>query len=218
MTDTVISKDTSEPFWSRVRGALEALRPAARAHALSDDLPAMARAIGKRPKPSPRIEQELANGWASAAGRHVSLSLLVIEIDRMNDYLAAYGKPAADDCVASVMQALADMLPRDSDVCLRWGAFTFVVVLPDLPVLMARTSAAKMHDAVRRLGLEHKESHAGTVTVSMGLAVNNPRGAYDKKLFHTGLDALKKAQRKGLGRVETIDLRPAQERKRKKAA
>ena len=218
MTDAMIDKDIGEPFWSRVRGALEALRPAPRADALTDDLPAMARAIGKRPKPGLRIEQELANGWTSAATRHVSLSLLVIEIDRMQDYLSAYGKPAADDCVASVMQAVADMLPRDSDVCLRWGASTFVVVLPDLPVLMARSSAAKMHDGVRRLGLEHKESHAGTVTVSIGLAVNNPRGAYDRKLFQTALEALKKAQRKGIGRLETIDLRPAQERKRKKAA
>ncbi len=218
MTDTVIDKAAGEPFWSRVRGALDALRPAARSQSYADDLPAMTRAIGRRPKPGLRIEQELANGWASAAGRHVSLSLLVIEIDRMQDYLATYGKPAADDCVASVMQALADMLPRDSDVCLRWGVATFVVVLPDLPVLMARASAAKMHDAVRHLGLAHKESHAGAVTVSMGLAVNNPRGPYDRKLFQSALEALKKAQRQGLGRLETIDLRPAQERKRKKAA
>lgn len=218
MTDAMIDKNLNEPFWSRVRGALEALRPAQRADGLTDDLPAMVRAIGKRPKPGERIEQELVKGWTSAATRHVSLSLLVVEIDAMHDYLTAYGKAAADDCVASVMQAVADMLPRDSDVCLRWGASTFVLVLPDLPVLMARASATKIHDAVRRLGLEHKESHAGAVTVSMGLAVSNPLGGYDRKLLQTGLEALKKAQRKGLGRIETIDQRPAQERKRKKAA
>ena len=218
MTDTMIDKDLIEPFWLRVRHALDALRPAPRADGPGGDLPAMARAIGKRPKPGLRIEQEMANGWTRAAGQHVSLSLLVIEIDAMQDYLATYGKPAADDCAASVMQAVTDMLPRDSDVCLRWGAATFVLVLPDLPVLMARASATKMHDAVRRLGLEHKESHAGTVTVSMGLAVSNPRGNYDRKLFRAALEALKKAQRKGLARIETIDLRPAQESKRKKAA
>ena len=218
MTDTVIDKDIAEPFWSRVRGALEALRPASRSSRVEQDVPAMARAIGKRPKTGAVIDEELANGWASAAARHVSLSLLVIEIDRMNDYLTAYGKPAADDCAASVMQAVAGTLPRAGDRCLRWGVATFVVVLPDLPVLMARASAAKIHDAVRHLGLEHKESHAGAVTVSMGLSVSNPRGGYDKKVFHAALDALKKAQRKGLGRLEAIDLRPAQERKRRKAA
>ena len=218
MTDTVIDKDIAEPFWSRVRGALDALRPGMRTGLTPHDMPAIARAIGKRPKTGPVIDEALATGWASAATRHVSLSLLVIEIDRLNDYLTAYGKPAADDCADRVMQAVADLLPRPADICLRWGAATFVVVLPDLPVLMARASALKIHEAVRHLGLEHKESHAGTVTVSIGLSVNNPRGHFDRKFFNAALDALKKAQRKGLGRLEIIDLRPAQERKRRKAA
>ncbi|MGV8832895.1 MAG: diguanylate cyclase domain-containing protein [Devosia sp.] len=218
MTDMMIDKDSTEPFWSRVRGALGALRAAPQAEQSAYGQPAIARAIGMRPKLDAVITEELARGWASAAGRHVSLSLLVIELDCMNDYMTAYGRAAADDCTASVLQAITANLPREADTCLRWGTATFVLVLPDLPVLMARASAAKINDAVRHLGLAHKESHAGAVTVSMGLAVNNPRGVYDKKFFNIAMDALKKAQRKGLGRVETIDLRPAQDRKRKKVA
>jgi diguanylate cyclase (GGDEF)-like protein len=218
MTDTAFDKEVAEPFWPRVRAALASLRPVSASRQLSYDQPAIARTIGLRPKLGERIDEELASGWAAAAHRHVSLSLLVIEVDAMNDYFIAYGKPAADDCIASVMQAITENLPRATDTCLRWGPSSLVVVLPDLPVLMARASAAKMHEAVRRLGLSNKESHAGAVTVSMGLAVGNPRGNYDKKFFQTAVDALKKAQRKGLGRVETIDLRPAQDRKRKKAA
>lgn len=218
MIDTVIDKNPAEPFWSRVRTALGALRPTTRDAQPDSSQPVIARAMGMRPKLAAPIEAALVGGWTSAAAGHVSLSLLVIEIDRMHDYLGAYGKPAADDCVGSVMRAIAQNLPRPGDVCLLWGTATFVIVLPDLPVLMARASAAKIHDAIRHLGLAHKESHVGGVTVSMGLAVSNPRGNYDRKFFQTGLDALKKAQRKGLGRVETIDLRPAQERKRKKSA
>jgi len=218
MTDTTFDKDLAEPFWSRVRAALGALRPVSKDAQPEIGQAAFAKTHSRRSKPGPRIEEALARGWASAAARHVSLSVLVIEIDRMPEYLTAYGKPAADDCAASVMQAVADNLPHDGDICYRWDGATFVVVLPDLPVLMARASAAKIHDAIRHLGLIHKESHAGAVTVSIGLAVNNPGGHYDKKFFHTAMDALKKAQRKGLGRLETIDLRPVQERKRKKAA
>jgi len=218
MTDAAINKDITEPFWPRVRAALATLRPASKDREPVYDRPAIARTIGMRPKLGERIDEELANGWTAAADRHVSLSLLVIEVDRMSDYFTAYGKPAADDCIASVMQAITENLPRSTDTCLRWGPSSLVVVMPDLPVLMARASGAKMHEAVRRLGLMNKESHAGTVTVSMGLAVSNPRGSYDKKFFQTALDALRKAQRKGLGRIETIDLRPAQDRKRKKAA
>ncbi|MGV8854361.1 MAG: diguanylate cyclase domain-containing protein [Devosia sp.] len=218
MTVTAIDKATAEPFWARVTAALAALRPIAGSREPAYDTPAIVRTMGMRPKLGARIDEQLVDGWATAAGRHVSLSLLVIEIDCMSDYFSAYGKDAADDCVASVMRAVTDALPRQGDTCLRWGAASFVIVLPDLPVLLARTSAAKIHDAVRRLGLVNKESHAGGVTVSIGLAVNNPRGGYDRKFFQTAIEALKKAQRKGLGRVEVTDLRPAQERKRKKAA
>lgn len=218
MTDTAIDKPGADPFWARVTAALVALRPPAASRDQAYIRPALARTMGIRPRLGARIDEELLSGWATAAGRRVSLSLLTIDIDCMSDYFSAYGKAAADDCVGAVMQAVANVLPRVGDSCLRWGPSSFVVVLPDVPVLLARSSAAKIHDAIRHLGLVNKESHAGVVTVSVGLAVSNPRGAYDKKFFQTAVDALKKAQRKGLGRVETIDLRPAQDRKRKKAA
>lgn len=208
---------TAEPFWTRVRIALGALRPVRAERAPAYGQAAIARTIGIKPKLGQLIEDELAQGWASAAGRHVSLGLLVIEIDRSTEYFAAYGKQSTDDCVLSVMRAITDALPRGGDTCLRLGRAGFVVVLPDLPGLMARATANKIAEAVRGLALAHKESHAGIVTVSLGLAVTNPRGSYDKKFFEAGAEALKKAQRKGIGRIEAVDLRPAQQRRRKAA-
>lgn len=212
MTVMATDKDANDPFWMRVRTALNALRPV-RQPAYGQA--AIARSIGMKPKLGALIEEELLAGWAKAAEKHVSLSLLVIEIDRSIDYFAAYDKAATDQGVMAVMQAIADALPRAGDSCLRLGGGGFVVVLPDLPVLMARTVALKIADAVRRQGVAHKESHAGVVTVSLGLAVSNPRGGYDRKFFEAGAEALKKAQRKGLGYLQQVDLRPAQERKRK---
>ena len=217
MTDSVIIKETGEPFWARVRVALGALRPVQKERVPAYGQAAIARSIGIKPKLGARIEEELAAGWNHSAARRVSLSLLVIEIDRMADYFTAYGKAETDDCVLAVMRAVTEALPRGGDMCLRLGRATFVIVLPDLPVLMARACAAKITEAVRQMNLPHKESHAGMVTVSMGLAVGNPQGGYDKRFFETAAEALKKAQRKGLGRIEAVDLRPAQERKRKAA-
>ncbi len=216
MTDTAISKDTGDGFWMRVRQALTGGRPG-REREPAYGQAAIARSIGMKPKLGVRIEEELVAGWTQARARHVSLSLLVIEIDRMADYFAAYGKAATDDCVLAVMQAIADNLPREGDSCLRLGRATFVVVLPDLPALMARATGMRMAEAIRALGLAHKESHAGVVTVGMGLAVTNPQGSYDRRFFEAGAEALKKAQRKGLGRIEVTDLRPAQERRRRAA-
>lgn len=213
MTDQALAKDSSEPFWHRVRTALGALRPEhERVPAYGQA--AIARSIGLKPKLSSRIEEELTHGWTLATARHVSLSLLVIEFDRASDYHAAYGRLTMDESVLKVMRAIADSLPRDGDLCLRMGRCAFVVVLPDMPVLMARATAGKIDKAVRALNLPHKESHAGTVTISAGLAVTNPYDAYDRKFFETAAEALKKAQRKGLARIEVVDLRPAQERRR----
>ena len=214
MTDTMIDKEQAEPFWTRVRMALNALRPE-RGPAYGQA--AIARSIGMKPKLGVRIEEELARGWSQAAARRVSMSLLVIEIDRFAEYFAGYGRGDADECLLAVMQVINGLLPRQGDTCLRLGPATFVLVLPDLPALMARATAVKIAEAVRDLAMPHKESHAGIVTLSMGLAVTNPRGGYDRKFFEAGAEALKKARRKGLGRMEGVDLRPALERRRKAA-
>jgi diguanylate cyclase (GGDEF)-like protein len=212
-TTAVTSKQPVDAFWTRVRTALNAMRPV-RQPAYGQA--AMAPSIGMKPKLGALIEEELVAGWGRAAEKHVSLSLLVIEIDRATEYFTAYDKPETDDGVLTVMRAITDALPRVGDSCLRLGRGGFVVVLPDLPVLMARSLAIKITDAVRRQNLAHKESHAGIVTVSLGLAVTNPRGSYDRKFFEAGAEALKKAQRKGIGYLQAVDLRPALERKRAK--
>ena len=217
MTDTAITKEQTEPFWMRVRAALGAMRPVRRERAPAYGQSAIARSMGMKPKLGARIEEELNHGWNQSAALRVSLSLVVIEIDRFADYFAAYGQDEAEQCLLAVMQAITSSLPRQSDSCLRLGAASFVIVLPDLPALMARSIAAKIADAVRDLAMPHKESHAGIVTLGMGLAVTNPRGGYDRKFFEAAAEALKKAQRKGMGRMEGVDLRPALERKRKPA-
>lgn len=218
MSDMAITKEQSEPFWARVRTALGAMSPGRQNRAPAYGQAAMARSIGMKPKLGARIDEELAQGWHQAAARHVSMSLLVIEIDRFADYLTAYGPDAAEQCLLAITNSITAALPRDGDSCLRLGPAGLVIVLPDLPALLARATATKMADAVRRMDLEHKESHLGIVTLSMGLAVTNPRGGYDRKFFEAAAEALKKAQRKGMGRLEGVDLRPALERKRRKAA
>jgi len=216
MTDTAIAKDGADSFWIRVRAALLAVRPRERVPAYGQA--AIARSIGMKPRLGPRIEEELSHGWSQAAARRVSLSLLVIEVDRFAEYFTAYGRAEADQCLLAVMEAIKANLPRPDDTCLRLGASGFVIVLPDLPALMARATAGKIAEMVRELALPHKESHAGIVTLSAGLAVTNPRGNYDRKFFEAADAALKRARRKGMGRMEGVDLRPALERKRKARA
>ncbi len=217
MTD-LASNERGDDFWGRVRMALGALRPGGEVAMARLGEGPFGRPAGLQSALTPRIEEELSDSWRRAAARHATMSLLVIEIDRMSEFLVIYGKDATDRCVRQVMQAIADALPRDGDLCLRMGRASFVVALPDFPLVRARTSAGQIAEAIRKLAVAHKESHAGIVTVSMGLAAINPAGDYRESLFEAAHGALKKAKRKGLGRLQAVDLRTAEERKRKAAA
>ena len=217
MTDTLTAIE-SDDFWARVRAALAAIQPARKERVPAYGHSAIAQLMASKPQTGTRIDHEIEQAWADSADEQVPMSLVIVEIDRMSDYFTAYGKDANDACVRAVMQTIANALPRDEHMCLRMGGHRFVIALPDMPLKAAKSNAAKIAKAVRKLGRAHKESHAGIVTASVGFAVVDPEGDYDKGLFTAAMGALKKAQRKGLGRMHGVDLRPAQERRRRKLA
>ena len=51
----------------------------------------------------------------------------------------------------------------------------------------------------------------------MGLAVVNPEGALDRSVLEAATQAVKKAQRRGIGRLEIVDLRILAEKRRQAA-
>lgn len=153
------------------------------------------------------IEEELQRAWMLAAERNVSLCVIALEIDCFGEYLAAYGRDAAEDCLETLERLVVSLLKREEDSCLRLGQSGFLLVLPDMPMLMGRDLANKINQAVRREGLVNKESHAGAVTLGAGLAVVNPEPPFDKDVLETAKNALRKAQRRGLGRLEIADMR-----------
>ena len=206
-----VTMSGKDGFWARVRAVL------GRAEAV----PAYGQsAIGnaeKKSRPAQRIDEELRRGWTEAAQRHVSLCVLAMEMDRYPEYFAAYGKDAVEHSLDRLLETIRPQLPGPAIRCLRQGRAGFVLVLPDMPVLMARELASRIAKAIRQENLPNKESHAGQVTLSMGLAVTNPQGSFDRAALHNANQAVKRAQRRGLARLEVTDLRTKPE-KRKKAA
>ena len=162
---------------------------------------------GRRAPPARPIEEELQRAWMLAAERNVSLCVMVLEIDCFAEYLAAYGRDAAEDCLESLERVVVSLLKREEDACLRLGQSGLVLILPDMPRLMGRDLAVRISQAVRREGLVNKESHAGAVTMGMGLAVINPEPPFDRNVLDAAKAALRKAQRRGLGRLEITDMR-----------
>lgn len=206
MTDFATTTTSGfDPFWQRVRQAIMGMRLNRQRDTRKTPQPATGRGLNAR------IEEELRAAWLQSAGRNVSLSVLVVELDLVPEFFSVYGRAAADDCIAAAMQAIGDVLTRPEDRAMRLAGAAFVIAMPDYPVLMARSIAQQIVAAMREEGIAHKESHAGVVTASVGVAVVNPVDEYNGAFFDAAAEALKKAQRRGLGRVEVVDVRPVQE-------
>lgn len=196
----------SDSLWARIRALLQ-LTPAGRAHA----------AISLRNGQNRQLDEEMRRCWALAAERHVSLCVVTLEIDCFAEYLAAYGRDASEDCMEALEGAIRSVVGADDARCLRLGQAGFAVILPDLPVLMARSLVGKIMKAVRLEGLVNKESHAGIVTLGCGIAVVNPQGAFAPDVVEAAMATLRRAQRHGLSRIETTDLRGGEIRTAKAA-
>lgn len=196
MTTTDLSQ--ADGFWAKIRALLQ-LAPIGRTHAYA--------ALGSSAGQNRPLDEELRRCWALAAERHVSLCVMSLEIDCFAEYLAAYGRDAAEDCMETLEGAIRSVLGTDEAKCLRMGQSGFVVILPDLPLLMARSLAGKIMKAVRLEGLVNKESHSGVVTLGCGISVVNPEGAFSPQVLEAAVATLRRAQRHGLARIESSDLR-----------
>ncbi len=206
-----VTMSGNDGFWARVRSVLgrSGHEPAYGVSAIGNP--------EKKSRPAQRIDDELRRGWNESGARNVSLCVLAMDMDRYTEYFAAYGRDAVELSLDRLQETIQPLLPRESIACLRQGRTGFVLVLPDMPVLMARELAGRIAKAIRQENLPNRESHAGQVTLSMGLAVTNPHGNFDRAVLHKANQAVKRAQQRGLARLEVVDLRGKPE-KRKKAA
>ncbi|MBJ3785164.1 diguanylate cyclase domain-containing protein [Devosia sediminis] len=208
-----VTTSGNDGLWARIRAALGRTDAAVPAYGQA----AIAKNPHKKSRPAQRIDEELRRSWAHAAERNVSLCVLALEMDNYAEYFAAYGREAVDESIEALDSAISALLPRETDRCLRHGRAGFVLVLPDMPALMARDLASRIAVAIRHAGLANRASHAGQVTMSMGLAVANPQGGLDRAVLEAAHQAVKKAQRRGLARLEVVDLRGREERQRRAA-
>lgn len=209
-----VTMSGNDGVWARIRSALNR-NADAREPAYGQA--AIAKNTRKKSRLAQRIDEELRKSWSHAAERNVSLCVVALEMDLHASYFATYGREAVDDAVETLEAVIADLLPRETDTCLRQGACGFVLVLPDMPALLARELASRIAHAIRKQGLPNRESHAGHVTMSTGIAVANPQGGVDRAVLDAAQQAVKKAQRRGLARLEVVDLRGRAEKHRQAA-
>ncbi|MGA2552957.1 MAG: diguanylate cyclase [Burkholderiaceae bacterium] len=129
------------------------------------------------------------------------LVLLMIDIDHFKDFNDRHGHEVGD----LVLTEVARVMQRDSrgsDVAARYGGEEFTVVLVDMPVALAVARAEQMRADIEALPRLHlANGQAGTVTISIGLAVYPADGNSGEALLRSADKALYAAKHAGRNRV-----------------
>jgi diguanylate cyclase len=147
---------------------------------------------------------------ASARERGEPLSLLMTDIDYFKNFNDDHGHLTGDQVLRLVAQAIQQSI-KDNDIAARYGGEEFAVVLPEMALQSAVSTAEGLRKAVMSKELIKRSSGQilGRVTVSIGVATLKPDDS-PQSLIERADNCLYAAKRRGRNRVVSeIDPEPA---------
>lgn len=127
---------------------------------------------------------------------HLSLAVMMLDIDHFKEINDTLGHQVGDDVLAELAKLISGMI-REQDVFARWGGEEFAILAPSRDAEGMRQFAEKLRGAVEA----HFFPGVGRVTCSFGLAEYQPHEAIES--FFRRIDAaLYRAKGNGRNRVE----------------
>jgi diguanylate cyclase (GGDEF)-like protein len=151
------------------------------------------------------FDEQLEQVWRRAADEECVIAVLLVDVDHFKAYNDRYGHQAGDRALRHVAQVLQAFVTRPQDLLARYGGEEFAVLLYDVDPIEVEKLTERMRKAVAGLRLEHRDSRAAVVTISIGAGVVEPsperraRGA-----LQLADEALYQAKTRGRNRVEVL--------------
>ncbi len=138
-----------------------------------------------------------------------TLSVLVLDVDRLKTMNDSYGHLVGADAVRTVGQLIALSLPARAVAC-RYGGDEFVVAIPDCPMELAVDIAELLRRSIwnEQPVLATRSFPTGTLSISVGIASRFIAKGTDplevgEELFRTADQALYRAKEMGRNCVST---------------
>lgn len=149
-----------------------------------------------------QFHRHLETEMAQAERHQECLSLLAIDIDHFKVINDTYGHPAGDEVLRQLTRRLCQH-SRSHDIVSRNGGEEFTVLLPDCPLLQAKSAAERLREAVENELFLLPSDNRITITVSIGLACypETVPGADGRLLVQSADQALYHAKNTGRNRV-----------------
>lgn len=158
--------------------------------------------IGNRLSFYETIEKMHHRGCRYAQGYGV----IMCDVDKFKSYNDTYGHPAGDNILRRIANSIKKSI-RISDDVFRYGGEEIVIILPQQDLINSLIVAEKVRHGVEALGIEHKGTGRGIVTLSCGVSafdINAFENKWEDIVNHAD-KALYKAKNSGRNRVCSHD-------------
>lgn len=116
------------------------------------------------------FDDTVVREWHRGQRSKKPLSMLMCDVDHFKLYNDEFGHQAGDMCLKKVAAVLTEQLKRPADIAARYGGEEFAIVLPETSLDGALKLAEACRAHLENLALEHPETNAGVVTMSIGVA------------------------------------------------
>ncbi len=152
------------------------------------------------------LDRTLEREWSRLAFQAGELSLIMCDVDHFKSFNDRYGHGEGDECLERIAATLELTFARPTDLVARYGGEEFACVLPFTDEQGARYLGNKIVEAVRDLNILNADTHAGRVTISVGVSSVAPayleaRSKNDKQLLKCADQALYQAKAQGRDQV-----------------
>ncbi len=155
-----------------------------------------------------RLEDFMQREWGNAIRNQISVSVIMIDIDRFKLYNDTYGHQAGDLCLRQVAQTINNAAKRSKDLVARYGGEEFIVVLSNISLDGAMMVAENIRSQVKGLSIPHATAGISDyVTISLGVSHLIPTiNSQVEHLILAADKALYLAKQNGRDRVEMYQI------------
>jgi diguanylate cyclase (GGDEF)-like protein/PAS domain S-box-containing protein len=150
------------------------------------------------------LEATLERELLRASRKHLSLGIIMLDVDDFKGFNDTYGHAAGDAIMHELGQLLFEHI-RGEDIPCRYGGDEFILVLPDASLEVTQKRAIFLSETARNLQIQVEQQTLESITLSLGVALFPNHGSSSASLLKAADAALYRAKREGRGQMVVAD-------------